>query len=56
MTDDSALRERIDPLERRVSELSRAAVRIRASLDPGAVLQEVVGSARTLAGARYGAR
>ena len=55
MTEDSALlRERIGALERRVSELSRAAVRISASLDPDAVLQEVVDSARSLTGARYG--
>ncbi|MCY3942788.1 MAG: response regulator, partial [Gemmatimonadetes bacterium] len=55
MTDDSAsLRERNAALERRVSELSRAAVRISASLDPDAVLQEVVDSARALTGARYG--
>ncbi len=55
MTDDcGALRERIEALERRVSELSRAAVRIGASLDPDAVLQEVVDSARALTRARYG--
>ena len=55
MTEDSALlRERIEALERRVSELSRAAVRISASLDPDAVLQEVVDSALSLTGARYG--
>ncbi|WP_420636989.1 GAF domain-containing protein [Candidatus Palauibacter sp.] len=55
MTDDSvALRRRVDALERRVFELSRAAVRISASLDPDAVLQEVVDSARSLTGARYG--
>ena len=55
MADDSAvLQERIEVLERRVSELSRAAVRIGASLDPDAVLQEVVDSARALTGARHG--
>ena len=55
VTDDSApLRERIEVLEARISELSRAAVRIGASLDPEAVLQEVVDSARALTGARYG--
>ena len=55
VTNDSALlRDRVEVLERRVSELSRAAVRIGASLDPDAVLQEVVDSARSLTGARYG--
>ena len=55
MTDDSvSARDRIGALERRVSELSRAAVRISASLDPDAVLQEVVDSARALTGARHG--
>ena len=54
MTDDStALRARIEVLERRIAELSRAAVRISMSLDPDAVLQEVVDSARALTGARY---
>jgi len=42
------LRDRIGALERRVSELSRAAVRISASLDLDAVLREVVDSARAL--------
>ncbi len=55
MTDDSvALRERIEVLERRISELSHAAVRISTGLDPDAVLQEVVDSARALTVARYG--
>ena len=55
MTDDAlALEHRIEALERRVSELSRAAVRISASLDPDAVLREVVDGARSLTGARYG--
>ena len=54
MTDDSAsLRRRIKVLERRGSELSQAAMRIGASLDPDAVLQEVVDSARALTGARH---
>ena len=49
MTDDSAsLRSRIEVLERRVSELSWAAVRIGAILDPDAVPQEVVDSARVM--------
>ena len=55
VTDHSAsLRAQVEVLERRVSELSRAAVRISASLDPDAVLREVVDSARALTGARYG--
>ena len=55
MTDDSVvLRSRNEALERRVSELSRAAVRISAILDHDAVLQEVVDGARSLTGARYG--
>ena len=54
MTGDSvALRDRVGVLERRVSELSGAAARIGASLDPDAVLQEIVDSARALTGARY---
>ena len=53
MTDESAsLRERIKALERHVSEPSLAAVRHGASLDPDAVLPEVVNSARSLTGAR----
>ena len=38
----------------RVSQLSAAILRINASLDVDTVLQEVVDSARTLTGARYG--
>ena len=38
----------------RISSLSSAVLRIRASLDLGAVLREVVDSARALTGARYG--
>ena len=41
-------------LERRVSELSRAAVRISAGRDPDAVLQKVVDSARSLTDEGYG--
>ena len=56
MTDDSAaLRERVGELERRVSELSRAAVRIGTSLDLDAVLREILDSARALTGAAVGA-
>ena len=55
MTDDSVvLRDRVGVLERRISELSRAAVRMSMGLDPDAVLKEVVDSARALTGARYG--
>jgi DNA-binding response OmpR family regulator/signal transduction histidine kinase len=52
--DFAALRDRVQVLERRISSLSRAAVRISTSLDSDAVLQEVVNSARALTGARYG--
>ena len=56
MTDDSAaLRERVGVLERRVSELSRAAVRISTSFDLDTVLQEILDSARALTGATLGA-
>ena len=45
---------RIEALQERVSRLSAAVLRISASLDLGAVLREVVDSARALTGARYG--
>ena len=55
MTDNSvALRERIGVLERRVAELSRAAVRISMSLDLETVLHEILDSARALTGAAFG--
>ena len=42
-------------LRARISALSAASLRINASLDIETVLNEVVGSARALTGARYGA-
>ena len=44
----------IHALRERISALSAAILRISASLDLATVLQEVVDSARTLTGARYG--
>jgi len=44
----------IEGLRERISGLSAAVLRISASLDVATVLQEVVDSARTLTGARYG--
>ena len=49
-----ALQRRIEALQERVSKLCGAVLRISASLDLDTVLQEVVDSARTLTGARYG--
>ena len=46
--------EQIKALQQRLARLSAAVLRINASLDPDAVLQEVVNSARALTGARYG--
>lgn len=55
MKDSSAaLRRQVQSLEERVSRLSAAVLRISSSLDLDTVLQEVVDSARVLAGARYG--
>ena len=48
------LREQNEALRQRLTRLSAAVLRINASLDPDAVLQEVVNSARALTGARYG--
>ena len=48
------LHRRIAELEERLSRLSGASLRINESLDFGAVLQEVVDSARTLTASRYG--
>ena len=47
MRENQALRERL-------SRLSEASLRINESLDPDTVLQEVMDSARTLTGARFG--
>ena len=41
-------------LRERFSALGKASLRISASLDVDTVLQEIVDSARTLVGARYG--
>ena len=41
-------------LQDRLSRLSKASLRINESLDLDTVLQEVVDSARSLTGARYG--
>ena len=48
-------RKQIAELRDRISRLSAASVRISASLDLGTVLHEVLDSARSLTGARYGA-
>ena len=50
----AALRQQIEALEQRASQLSAAVLRISSSLDLDTVLQEVVDSARALTGARYG--
>ena len=44
----------ISALRERLSRLSEASLRINESLDPDTVLQEVMDSARSLTGARYG--
>ena len=48
------LKRENDVLRRRISTLNAAILRINASLDLDTVLEEVVGSARTLTGARWG--
>ena len=48
------LRRRIETLEGRISDLCAAILRVSASLDLETVLREIVDSARTLTGARYG--
>ncbi|MYJ04631.1 MAG: hypothetical protein F4061_09735, partial [Acidobacteria bacterium] len=53
-SDDGPTRE-IEMLRERISRLSAASVRISSSLDVETVLREIVGSARSLTGARYGA-
>ena len=52
--ENHALRRETEALKERISGLSAAVLRISASLDVATVLQEVVDSARTLTGARYG--
>ena len=47
------MRRRIDTLENRISTLSAAVVRIRASLDLETIQREIVDSARDLTGARF---
>ena len=54
MKSDDKLRRENDALRERISRLSAAILRISATLDVGAVLSEVVDSARALTGARYG--
>ena len=55
MTNDpDTLRRRLDASHARISTLSRALVRISASLDLDTVLREVVDSARAVAGAQFG--
>ena len=54
MKSDDKLRRENDALRERISRLSAAILRISATLDVGAVLREVVDSARALTGARYG--
>ena len=55
MTEDAGgLRRKIEALQERVSRLSAAILRISDTLDLDTVLQEVVGGARALTGARYG--
>ena len=54
MNSDELLREN-QALRERLSRLGQASLRINETLDFDAVLQEVVDSARTLTGARYGA-
>ncbi|MXZ71095.1 MAG: response regulator [Acidobacteria bacterium] len=55
MKSDEGARREIQMLRERISRLSAASVRISSSLDVETVLREIVGSARSLTGARYGA-
>ena len=55
MANPNALRREIENLQERISRLSSAILRINSSLKINTVLIEVVESARTLTGARYGA-
>ena len=54
MNDAEHLRRESDTLRERLSRLSEASLRINESLDLDTVLQDVLDSARSLAGARYG--
>ena len=54
MDSPDAMRGRVEVLEERLSTLCAAILRISASLDLDAVLQEAVDSVRALTGARYG--
>ena len=54
MKSSDKLRREIETLRERISQLSAASLRISASLDLDTVLKQVVESARTLTGARYG--
>ena len=54
MKSSDELRRENDALRERISRLSAAILRISATLDVGAVLREVVDSARALTGTRYG--
>ena len=54
LTDSSDAKRENEALRERISTLSAAILRISATLDLDTVLAEVVESARTLAGARYG--
>ena len=54
MTESDDLKREIAALRRRVATLNAAILRINASLDLDTVLDEVVESARTLTGARWG--
>ncbi len=55
MSAPDELRREIAALRERISALSAASLRISASLDLETVLREVVESARSLTGARFGA-
>ncbi len=54
MADDSAAQE-IEALRARIARMNEVSLRITESLDPAAVLHEVVDGARSLTNARYGA-
>ena len=54
LSEKAFLRREHRQLRERLSRLSEASLRINDSLDFDTVLQEVVDSARTLVGSRYG--